>query len=845
MATIRHKLSLIRNAISILAFLIMCGVCQAAGATVDSGAEDVNPYTQEKIIMVLDKESYVAGDTIRFRAFLLNAATEKELKNFSRYIYAELIDPFGNTAARVKIKSKDGAFVGIIPLDAELPESIYTLCAYTLFSQNIPSDYYYRRPVAIASRRSSKYRPDYSVENGTLTARIMNRASGMAVNCGNIKIVGPDGRTIKEVRNKSSIAVKKPDFPTVKILFDNYGKFIALPGDDDELSIDFYPEGGAIIAGESNAIAFKSADSFGRPLGVEGHIEDSDGNTAAKLQSDDSGLGLFHLVPCDGLEYFAVVGERRFQLPQAQYDKAALKIISSGKDKILVDVIGLRPDNCTLSIDLRSDVQAVSKPASFPVAIYGKSLGSGLLRFALLDNEGKTLSSRLVYNPASAEASGDSSVTTLNGAVFARDADRKLPNIKSLLLGQDINGYVDSLPRYFSGPNHYRELDALMLTVKSDRYTDYRLDYPVELGAEISGIIKSRWRGKPMDGAKINIIAPSIGFAGEARTDAEGRFTVDGIDWPDGTAFVCQAIGPNGNKEHNFSIAQDSFPKISPIPLRYVAEDDAAFDDCLARLAEGSILLREVEIKASVGESDARSLMLSAMGVKSIAKEYFEEHKVTTYEEALHAFPSLRIKNGRIVSMKGRSSIFGGEPEVEIWVDGIPWSASFLNNSPDDRHSKPIDDTEKQYSDRTAKTAMIMTGGLLPEDVATKQYALQLSVISELSGSYPFSNVKSIEYVPSHSAVFISSTAAHEGGALIITTKSGADNDWTEDLFLQVHRLLGYQAEPSAFSARESGDMLWIPVAAEPSDSATPLKSHTKWVCGFTPAGDLRLLQLQ
>ena len=62
----------------------------------------VDPYIQEKIILVTNKDGYAAGDTIRFRAFLLDAASERQLKDFSQYIYVELIDPLGATFDRVK-----------------------------------------------------------------------------------------------------------------------------------------------------------------------------------------------------------------------------------------------------------------------------------------------------------------------------------------------------------------------------------------------------------------------------------------------------------------------------------------------------------------------------------------------------------------------------------------------------------------------------------------------------------------------------------------------------------------------------------------------------------------------
>ncbi len=722
-----------------------------------------------------------------------------------------------------------------------------------MFSQNIPSGYFYRHPVPVAGRYSSKYKMEHSIADGTLTIRLTNRLSGEPVKCRRILISGPDGEVVRKAKDRSNLSVRNPKgMPAVKLTFDNYQKIIALPGDDNGPILDFYPEGGSLIAGEGNAVAFRSTDSFGRPIAVTGHIEGPDGEVTAKLKSDQYGLGIFHIVPGVGHEYHAVVDGRRFQMPAVQSDGTSLKIVASNKGRIIVDVIGRRPRPGILHVDRRGHTQVADTVSEFPVVVSGNGLGSGMLRFTLLDGQGRPLSTRFAYNRAGWEKSAhwtDSLPPAGDFAIFTRYGDNVAAGIRSALLRQDLPGYIHGIDNYISESGPGKDMDALMLTVNSDRYTDPAFDHPVEMGSEISGTIKSRWRGKLMADAKINIIAPSIGFAAEARTDASGRFVVDGFDWPDGTAFVCQAIGPNGSREHNFDIAQDSFPAISPIPLIYVESEEEPFDEYLKRIGEGGILLREVEVTAQANEADARAIMFSAMGVKSLGEDYFNEHKVTSYDEALHAFPSLKIKDGRIVSQRGRSSIYGNEPEVEIWVDGIQWTASFLSPADggygnDDRKPEIQEMQQGQLSDRAAKTAMIMTGGLLPDDLAQHHYSSQLSVISELSGSYPFNIVKSIEYVPPHSALFISSSAAHGGGALVITTKSGSGNDWAVDLFLQVHRPLGYQSEQSAFAVRSSGLGCWVPMACGAEEIPADCKSPV-WISGFTPDGEFAVGRIQ
>lgn len=94
-------------------------------------------FPQEKIQLATNGERFVSGDTVRFRAFLQDAASGAEAHGLSRYVYVEQLDPFGTVHRRVKVRANDdGVFAGILPLDRELPESRYTLAAYTTYMQN-------------------------------------------------------------------------------------------------------------------------------------------------------------------------------------------------------------------------------------------------------------------------------------------------------------------------------------------------------------------------------------------------------------------------------------------------------------------------------------------------------------------------------------------------------------------------------------------------------------------------------------------------------------------------------------------------------------------------------------
>ncbi|MCM1297380.1 MAG: MG2 domain-containing protein, partial [Muribaculaceae bacterium] len=134
-------------------------------------------YPQEKIYMITDRDAYVSGDTVRFRAFLVNASSHQQSKNGSQFIYVELTTPFGETIKRIKVKQNDGAFAGIIPIDEETPEGADTLTAYTQFMQNPGSDFFFQKSLPILSNLSQKYTLTADFEDLKMTMTLKDKFS--------------------------------------------------------------------------------------------------------------------------------------------------------------------------------------------------------------------------------------------------------------------------------------------------------------------------------------------------------------------------------------------------------------------------------------------------------------------------------------------------------------------------------------------------------------------------------------------------------------------------------------------------------------------------------------------
>src|SRR5450432_334160 len=109
-----------------------------------------------------------------------------------------------------------------------------------------------------------------------------------------------------------------------------------------EARIQFFPEGGDLVAGVENMIAFKANDQFGLPVGVKGSITDGSGKTLLDFSSQHDGMGKFLVTPDKGDSLMALWkddkgAEHRTSLPAVKMTGGVLRVIG-GSEKVLFSV---------------------------------------------------------------------------------------------------------------------------------------------------------------------------------------------------------------------------------------------------------------------------------------------------------------------------------------------------------------------------------------------------------------------------------------------------------------------------------------------------------------------------
>ena len=98
---------------------------------------------QERIYLHTDRPYYMVGDTIWFRAHLLDAATRIPVSR-SRYVYVELYEQNADTLVqRMKVRcDSSGVFANAMFLSKTMTSGSYTTAAYTHGLRKFGSDFF-------------------------------------------------------------------------------------------------------------------------------------------------------------------------------------------------------------------------------------------------------------------------------------------------------------------------------------------------------------------------------------------------------------------------------------------------------------------------------------------------------------------------------------------------------------------------------------------------------------------------------------------------------------------------------------------------------------------------------
>ena len=180
--------------LSLSVFTLTAQEAMTLEAVQDSVNNQLALFPQEKMHVHTDRNLYVPGEKIWFKAYVVDALTHQS-PTVSQYAYMELINSSDSLVQRVTVRcDENGLFHGNLFLSELVPEGDYTLRAYTRHMENLGDDYFFKKPVRINNlkaaekqdKKKSGVTGDYEVsffpEGGYLTEGINCKVAFKALN---------------------------------------------------------------------------------------------------------------------------------------------------------------------------------------------------------------------------------------------------------------------------------------------------------------------------------------------------------------------------------------------------------------------------------------------------------------------------------------------------------------------------------------------------------------------------------------------------------------------------------------------------------------------------------------
>ena len=457
-------------------------------------------YPQEKVYLHLDNNSYFIGDTIWFKAYVMNASTLR-LTDVSRILYVELLNEKGVEMETLKLRLENGQCHGAFALKDKYYTGYYELRAYTRNMINFGNEH-----ITLFDFMEKDIEREFS----QLSEKEARQDLVPPVNHCQFT------RTVPVYSRPDTAGIYKREFEYYPI-----HTRLAVPDETDpkmrkdDLEVKFYPEGGHLVDGLTSVIAIEASDQWGREKKVTGEIV-CDDKTVTSFLTGHRGRARIEFTPEPGKRYEARVIYKektyRYHLPEPLESGYVLRVTpTAGYTGYMVTIQSStqQPQLLGWSLQCRGtltafDTLSVANNQVIRLPLPTKSLQPGVNQFTLFDAEGQILADRLFFvQPAAntptihAELPSDSlqpfeevelklqARTAWGGgtrshlSVSITDADEQAPTFDTrdirteLLLASDLKGFIKDVGSYFAhtSPNiMHADIDLLMLTQGWRRY---------------------------------------------------------------------------------------------------------------------------------------------------------------------------------------------------------------------------------------------------------------------------------------------------------------------------------------------------------------------------------------
>jgi hypothetical protein len=624
----------------------------------------------EKVYLHVDRDSYLAGEDIWFKAYLIDAL-DHLLTDHSNTLHVELISPYSKIVSSRKIRLEGGLGNGDFKLSGKIMSGRYRLRAYTNYMRNFSDQLFFVKEITIVN-------PD---DKETETDRV------------------------KYVENK----IKLSFYPEGGSLIDNVSSLVAFKAVDNlgkgqEVTGKVFSSNGDLITSyKSSHLGMGSF--FLRPSpGLRYYSE------VRRPDSTDFRTELPVSFP-KGVALSATINQDNELLVTAKTNSETLRLVS--EQKLLLSISIRKEIIKTISFKIESPVTSFVVPTDY--------LPEGILMLTLATPENLPLSERLVfierdvppelkistnklvyqkrdpvvlkiYLPGDSTAESQSNVSlSVVDQTFSNTKSLFTRNISSwFLLESDVHGNVED-PSYYFDPSNPDRLKDLDLLLRTQGWRDFNWKYnttyfPGENGFTISGRLKNN-KHPEESRVSIGIFGSKSSLFKVVPVDSMGRFSLSGIDLTGQAMLIATGIGkkdhPDGlltldSMVYNPAIVTDSLLNVLAIAESFKEKLKTSY-----RINEAIKRKYKLSDTISVGEVSIiseRHKDPQTLKIEQSRSLYLKpESEVVVTEQMVGYENLLQILNGRVpglvvlkdtsISIRGLGSIRSNSGPL-ILIDG-------------------------------------------------------------------------------------------------------------------------------------------------------------------------------
>lgn len=562
--------------------------------------EKLTEYNQkmpeDRVYLQLDKPFYEPGDDIWFSAYVRDGLSMKSSAK-SDIVYIELINPKGTIEKKIAVVAKNGKAAGDFSIDKEALGGLYKIKAYTNWMKNEGEENAFVKELQVQDvvLPALKMKLDFEKKafgaGDEVVAKLeLNTNENKPLSNYKITYVANvNGEKIIEqadVTDEDGLKYVKFNLPKklnsndglLNIMIDYNGSTESIsrsiPIILNTVKFTAFPEGGDLVSGLENNVAFRALNEFNKPADIEGVVLTAKGSQVASFSSFHQGMGAFKFNPQPNEKYIVKITKpegitQTFSLPEPLIRGYVMSIDNSKNGEVSVNINSTETDALALVAQVRGKVYYSTlidaKEGNNKFTFSTKDFPIGVTQITLFDSKGIARAERLAF--VNKDKQLNVSIETEKEKYLPREkvkmtllvkderglpmpanlsmavvndqllsfADDKSGNILSqLLLQQDLKDKVEEPAFYFNKKEIKADkaLDYLMLTSGWRRFTWEKLieeevpaiTYPGQK-AVIAGMVIDANTGKPVADAKIKMANGK-----EYEVSADGKFSLKYID---------------------------------------------------------------------------------------------------------------------------------------------------------------------------------------------------------------------------------------------------------------------------------------------------------------------------